>query len=255
LTLVANQAVTPLGLTAILDGSAFVDIPAGEFLMGSDAGVASEQPVHRIRISTAFQIGKFEVTQGQWVAVMATAHPTTPRNAATGGEAPGDSNPSHFKGLGLPVEMVSWHDVQRFLAALNARDPTHVYRLPTEAEWEYAARAGRASDVDDLDRLAWFDGNSGGQTHPVGQKEPNAWGLHDVHGNVSEWVSDWYAPDYYENSPAVDPPGPESGSYRIYRGCPWFGRRTDCRSALRTFNFPNDGQYSVGFRLVRTPRK
>ena len=250
----ADQLATPSGLAAILDGSAFVQVPAGDFLMGSTGGVASEQPVHRVRISRGFELGKFEVTQGQWVAVMASAHPTTTQNTTTKVPAPTDSNPSHFKGLVRPVENVSWNDVQRFLVAMNARDPKHLYRLPTEAEWEYAARAGRAADSDDPPRIAWFDANSGGQTHPTGQKEPNPWGLHDMQGNVSEWVSDWYGPDYYEGSPAVDPPGPESGSYRIYRGCSWFGSRTDCRSALRSFNFPNDGLYNVGFRLVRTRR-
>jgi formylglycine-generating enzyme required for sulfatase activity len=249
------QSLTPHGLAALLDGTGFVRIPAGEFLMGSESGIAAERPVHQVRISKAFEMGRFEVTQGQWVAVMGSAHSTPESGKATKLEAPTDSNPSHFKDLSSPVEKVSWNEVQQFLTTLNRRDPTHAYRLPTEAEWEYAARAGEPTDAPrDLHRIAWFTSNSDGRTHHAGRKEANAWGLHDVHGNVAEWVSDWYGFDYYEHSPAVDPQGPESGSYRVFRGCSWLGPASDCRAALRTFNFPGDGLYNVGFRLVRTAK-
>jgi Uncharacterized conserved protein len=125
-------------LGALLDGSGFARIPAGEFLMGSAAGNADEQPVHRVTISKAFEMGKFEVTQAQWNAVLRNPH-----NRPNTGEGADALNPSKFKGASRPVENVSWNEVQRFLKALNARDPDHLYRLPTEAEWEYAARAGR----------------------------------------------------------------------------------------------------------------
>src|SRR6185295_12837821 len=129
--------------------------------------------VHKVRITRQFEIGKYEVTQEQWQAVM------------------GD-NPSNFKGANLPVEKVSWNDAQDFLLKLNARDG-YTYRLPTEAEWEYACRAGSMGDfAGELDDVAWYDKNSGSKTHPVGQKRPNVWGLYDMHGNVSEWCSDWY---------------------------------------------------------------
>jgi formylglycine-generating enzyme required for sulfatase activity len=164
-------------------------------------------------------------------------------------------NPSHFKAAAMPVESVSWQDVQRFLLSLNARDATHFYRLPTEAEWEYAARAGRSDDTAaGLPAIAWFETNSLGQTHPAGRKQANAWGVYDMQGNVSEWVADWFAPDYYEQSPSSDPPGPENGSYRVYRGCSWLASASDCRASLRAFNFPGEGYYNVGFRVVRTRR-
>jgi formylglycine-generating enzyme required for sulfatase activity len=243
------------GFEALLNGSGFARIPAGEFLMGSRNGSASEQPVHRVRISKGFEMGKLEVTQAQWDAVMRSAHPTRDPAQAAKPEAAVENNPSHFKGPSLPVEKVSWNDVQRFLAILNTRDANYAYRLPTEAEWEYASRAGStADDPGNPTDIAWFKTNSGGQTQPAGQKKPNAWGLYDMHGNVSEWVRDWYGFDYYENSPSADPTGPESGSYRIYRGCSWFGSAADCRPALRGFNFPIDGLYNVGFRLVRTAK-
>jgi len=241
-------------LGALLDGAGFAKIPAGEFLMGSTGGTASEQPVHRVRVSRGFEIGKFEVTQAQWEAVMATAHPSTVPEKGAKPAPTSELNPSHFKGPTLPVESVSWADAQRFLTKLNARDTKYVYRLPTEAEWEYVAQAGRTHDaVADLE-VGWFESNSDAQTHPIGQKRPNAWGLYDTQGNVSEWVDDWFALDYYEESPAADPPGPPSGSYRVYRGCSWLHAASDCRSATRLFNFPNDGYYNVGFRLVRTER-
>ena len=152
---------------------------AEEFQMGSASPEAlswKEQPVTQVRISRSFDLGKYEVTQGQWAAVMG-------------------SNPSHFKecGLDCPVEEVSWEDAQEFIRRLNAMDGAGTYRLPTEAEWEYAARAGTTGDrYGNLDAIAWHDGNSGGDPHPVGQKAPNAFGLHDMLGNVWEWVGDWY---------------------------------------------------------------
>ena len=244
------QQASPSGLGALLDATGFVQLSSGEFMMGSNSGTAEERPVHQVRISKGFEMGRYEVTQAQWAAVMGTAHPSTDKAA---NEDPPDTNPSHFKGPTLPVENVSWSDVQRFLTKLNARDTPFVYRLPTEAEWEYAARAGTTEEVPrNLSEIAWFEGNSSGQTQPIGQKRPNAWGLYDMHGNVSEWVQDWFAVDYYEDGPRTDPTGPASGSYRIHRGCGWFASTEDCRPAFRTFNFPNDGYYNVGFRLLRT---
>lgn len=244
------------GLQALFDGSGFVRIPAGEFLMGSKNGADDEQPVHRVRISRSFELGKFEVTQAQWEAVMqrkpgAHAHPG--KEQAAPDESTPRANPSHFKGATLPVENVSWEDVQQFLQTLNALDSQHQYRLPTEAEWEYACRAGSAGDqTGSLDALAWYKANSAAQTRPVGQKQPNAWGLYDMQGNVWEWVQDWYAPDYYKRSPATDPPGAAPAAYRVYRGGSWYGSAGDCRAALRGFDLPGHHYYSLGLRLVRT---
>ena len=244
------QAAPLHSLTALIEGPGFVRIPAGEFVMGSRNGSEDEQPPHRVRISRNFEMGKVEVTQAQWDAVMGSAHGGP--SAKTGEK---DINPSKFKGPARPVENVSWDDVQKFLQKLNARDPAHVYRLPTEAEWEYAARAGTANDAaTNLDTAAWFEPNSGGETKPVGQKAPNGWGLHDMQGNVREWVQDWYAADYYEGSPRTDPQGPASSSYKVYRGCAWLSAAKYCRAAYRGFEFPNSADYSVGFRLVRTPK-
>jgi formylglycine-generating enzyme required for sulfatase activity len=249
-----TQPINLYGLEALLDGRGFVQVAPGEFSMGSRIGVEAEGPVHRVRITKGFEIGKFEVTQAQWDAVMRSAHGTADPGAAARGVQP-YTNPSHFKGATLPVESVSWNDVQRFLASLSVRDSRYVYRLPTEAEWEYASYAGSVEEfTGDARNLAWFKDNSQGQTQPVGQKQPNAWGLHDMHGNVSEWVQDWYGPAYYANGAVTDPSGPESGSYRVFRGCSWLSSAADCRTTLRLFNFPIDGYYNVGLRLVRTSR-
>jgi formylglycine-generating enzyme required for sulfatase activity len=179
-------------------GIEFVAIPPGEFMMGCSTGdqqcAADENPRHRVQITKGFEIGKYEVTQAQWLALM-------------------PSNPSTHKGDSLPVETVSKVDAQDFIAKLNAQNDGYVYRLPTEAEWEYAARAGTDAPYSGpLDEVAWYGANSGDETHPVGQKKPNAWGLYDTQGNVREWVSDLYSANYYRTSPAADPTGPAPGA-------------------------------------------
>jgi formylglycine-generating enzyme required for sulfatase activity len=238
------------GLTALLDGSGLVRIPAGEFRMGSASGEADEAPVHRVRISQAFEIGRFEVSQAQWETVMLDPHAkagavrTTPDGATVG------SNPSHFKGPSLPVESVSWDDIQVFFARLNARDRDHTYRLPTEAEWEYAGRDAAGG----IAGRAWYKDNSGDATHPVGAKQPSARGIFDTLGNVGEWVQDWYSATYYGESPAADPQGPASGSYRIFRGGSWLDPAKYCRVTARNFEFPVSRLYNVGFRIVRMTR-
>src|SRR5262245_47066841 len=186
----------------------FGSVPPCEFMMGcslNDNGCSGDEtPRHRVQISKGFEIGKYEVTQAQWVALMQT-------------------NPSGGKGDTRPVETVSKLEAQDFIAKLNASADGHRYRLPTEAEWEYAARAGTDEPYSGtLDQVAWYAANSDDETHPVGQKKPNAWGLFDVQGNVREWVSDFYSANYYSVSPAIDPVGPATDG-RGGRG----GRRGD----------------------------
>lgn len=217
----------------------FVWIAAGTFQMGSAAGSGRERPVHTVNITKPFYLQKAEVTQGQWGAVMGR-------------------NPSAFLFCGdaCPVESVSWTDVQEFIAKLNSRNPRAKYRLPTEAEWEYAARAGTAGDYGGtgvLDDMAWYWRNSAAATHPVALKNANAWGLYDMHGNVWEWVQDWYVSNYYGSSPPLDPPGPDSGSYRVLRGGSWAEFENSARSAYRGFNFPSSTHVSIGLRLARSP--
>ena len=242
------------GVSALLDGSAMVRVRAGEFWMGAEDGLADARPVHRVRIG-AFEMGKFEVTQAQWKTVMMDAHSKagevrpTPLGHTIG------SDPSHFKDPLLPVDSVSWDDIEVFLKRLNARDIKHTWRLPTEAEWEYASRAGTTGDDPAmLPATAWHKSNSSERTHPVGQKQANSWGLYDMDGNVSEWVADWYGHDYYAAAAAVDPTGPDEGSYKVYRGGCWFDSADSCSATLRRFDFPVSRFYNVGFRLVRTAR-
>ncbi|MDR1396537.1 MAG: formylglycine-generating enzyme family protein [Desulfarculales bacterium] len=227
-------------------GMEFVLIPAGEFLMGSDRGKDpnaedNETPQHRVKFSKPFYLGKYEVTQGQWEAVMG-------------------SNPSKFKGRNNPVEQVSWDDVQVFIKLLNQKEGHSRYRLPTEAEWEYAARAGSTStysfgdDAGQLGQYAWYgESYDSGSTHPVGQKQPNAWGLYDMYGNVWEWVQDWYDEGYYSLSPSSDPRGPASGSFRVFRGGSWDYFARYCRSPLRGNNSPDFRYAGRGFRLALSP--
>ena len=225
----------------------FVWIEPGVFWMGSpdtEAGrYDDEGPLHEVEISRGFWLGKFEVTQGQWEAVT------------------GDTTTSYYQGdARRPVDSVSWDDVQRFIGRLNDAAGDSLYRLPTEAEWEYACRAGSSTrwffgdDEGNLTKYAWYrDNNSPEGTKPVGEKEPNAWGLHDMHGNVWEWVQDWYDDDYYDNSPRVDPEGPTSGSVRVRRGGHFDLLPMSVRSAYRHLYSPDKRSSKIGVRLLRMP--
>ena len=168
-------------------------------------------------------------------------------------------NPSRFKGDTMPVEHVSWEDAQKFIERLNAKEGGPKYRLPTEAEWENAARAGTTTaysfgdNASQLGEYAWFSENSVSTMHPVGQKKPNPWGLYDMHGNVWEWVHDWYSGDAYKasTSTAVDPKGPSTGSSRVYRGGGWYLDAVFCRSADRRNDAPGRHVINLGLRLLR----
>ena len=229
----------------------FVWIEPGTFRMGSPSSESgrnrSEGPVHEVEISTGFYLGKYEVTQGQWEAVMGT----TPWS----GESYVRSNPSH------PSVYISWNDVQRFVDNLNDAAGSAVYRLPTEAEWEYACRAGTQTrwsfgdDESELTDYAWYGDNAWDvgkeYAQAVGTKLPNAWGLYDMHGNVWEWVQDRYGWDYYNSSPRVDPLGPSSGSARVWRGGSFGNSAQDGRSAYRYGGSPDVRSAGIGVRLVR----
>jgi formylglycine-generating enzyme required for sulfatase activity len=227
-------------------------IPAGEFTMGSSTDEAErrddEGPQHRVRITRPFYLGAYEVTQAQYEKVMG-------------------KNPSAFKGPTRPVESVRWNDAVEFCRRLS-REEGRTYRLPTEAEWEYACRArsttpftyGKAlSTRTDANFNAdySYNGSETGpyreETVPVGSFRPNAWGLYDMHGNVWEWCQDWFASDYYQKSPANDPPGPTSGTYRVDRGGAWSVDAAGSRSASRDGCSPNMSDYSRGFRVVLVP--
>ena len=207
-----------------------VQIPAGTFLMGSNSGSdADESPAHEVTISHDFWLGKYDVTQAQWQAVMG-------------------STPSTFKGADLPVEQVSWDDCQQFLARLNAQGKG-TFRLPTEAEWEYSCRAGTTGErYGDLDAIAWSDGNSGSTTHPVGQKQANAFGLYDMIGNVWQWCQDWFGA--YPGASVTDPRGPNYGSARVLRGGSWRSNGSFARSAYRGYSPTGYHDGPLGFRVV-----
>lgn len=233
--------------TFTVGGVSFKMMPVegGSFTMGSpdsdtDA-IDDEKPQHAVTLSS-FYMGETEVTQALWKAVMDGA------------------NPSHFQGDNLPVEVVSWNDCQTFLTKLN-QITGKTFRLPTEAEWEYAARGGKKSKgykyagSDDLDLVAWYDDNSESQTHPVGTKTANELGLYDMSGNVWEWCQDWYAFAYYDSSPQNNPCNNITKSHRVHRGGSWknYYHGQDCRVARRCAYIPDSRTSTVGLRLVLAP--
>lgn len=250
-------------------GMEMVLVPAGSFMMGSENGLSWEKPVHQVTINYSFYMGKYEVTQSQWQAVMG-------------------NNPSHFKGDNLPLETVSWDDAIAFIARLNAKNDGFTYRLPTEAEWEYACRAGTTGDyAGDLEAMGWYGNNSGwarldtaeiartdsanyrkqitendSQTHPVGSKLPNSFGLFDMHGNVSEWCQDWYH-DSYKGAPTDGSAWLSAGEQKMnvegvtppwlipeLRGGNWSSNAPRLRSAYRDFS-PRASRFETnGVRVV-----
>lgn len=224
-------------------GIEFVRVHGGCYAMGNSfgGGYIDERPVHRVCVPD-FYMGKFPVTQGQWRAVMG-------------------NNPSGFrKGNQYPVENLSWNEVQEFIRKLDGMTGKK-YRLPTEAEWEYAARSGGknqkwsgTSDESILGQFAWYDRNSGNATHPVGLKRPNGLFLYDMSGNVWEWVNDWYAVNYYENSPRDNPQGPPSGKKKVLRGGAWISIAANLRAARRLAASPSDRINFFGFRLAFSVR-
>ena len=249
-------------------GMEFVYIKPGTFMMGSpssEPGRGSDERQHRVTLTNGWYMQTTEVTQGQWRAIMG-------------------SNPSYFKNCGddCPVEQVSWNDVQAFIRKLNGKEESNKYRLPSEGEWEYAARAGSTTAFanggiselkcgydSNLDAMSWYCGNSGvtysgcydaskwggpkcAGTHPVAKKQPNAWGLYDMHGNVWEWCQDRYGKTYPSGS-VTDPTGTSYSSLRVYRGGSWYHHARFCRSAFRRRSRPGSRSNRLGFRLVLSP--
>jgi len=221
-------------------GMQFVACPPGSFVMG-DAGGRQDAPPHPVTLRAPFSIGVHPVTYGQWCRVMEKA-------------------PSPGRSQHCPVTQITWDDAVEFCRRLT-RLPEElaagrVYRLPSEAEWEYACRAGSATPYpwgDDVRRMAdycWYVGNSKGRPQEVGQKWANRWGIHDMLGNVWEWCEDWYADDYYGHGPAADPPGPQAGLQRVIRGGSWGDQVTYCRSGVRGKEFPENGGSGIGMRVV-----
>ncbi len=232
-------------------GITFVWVPAGSFYMGttkspselatiyggSPSLYTSEYPQHLVTISKGFWMSQTEITQKQWTDIMGY-------------------NPSNNKGDTLPVDNLSWNDCQKFIESINKLG-VGTFRLPTEAEWEYACRAGSSFEFcfgdnpTELNNYGWHIFNSNYQTQPVKQKRPNAWGLHDMHGNVWEWCQDWYDAKYYQYSPVFDPTGPAEGTYKVLRGGTCLRTSARCRSAFRSWNAPDLTMPDQGLRICR----
>jgi formylglycine-generating enzyme required for sulfatase activity len=234
---VSYKSADPYGI-----GDNMVYIEGGTFTMGCTAEQGSdcnydEKPSHSVTLKS-FYLNKYEVTQAQWRLVMG-------------------SNPSAYKGCdNCPVERVSWDEIQEFINKLNSQTGGR-YRLPTEAEWEYAARGGnkskgyKYSGSNDVTSVAWYTSNSDSKTHVVGQKQANELGLYDMSGNVWEWCSDWYSENYYYSSPSQNPAGSGSGTYRVVRGGSWYSGNLICRVAYRKISLPYFNYSYYGFRLAQ----
>ena len=249
---------SPIGTIETRHGS-MVNVPGGQFSMGSNNGKDDEKPVHSVRLSP-FLIDSCEVTQEDFLKLMR-------------------KDPSHFKGSNRPVEQISWADAALYCNSRSRAEgfepcyneetgacdfDDNGYRLPTEAEWEYACRAGNAGDYcfgdnpKSMNLYAWYAENANGKTQPVGQKRPNAWGIYDMHGNVMEWCNDVYSQDYYANSIETDPKGPPETpkSKFVLRGGAWNREDKACRSSYRIGEYPGQldgcfGRDDIGFRCVR----
>jgi formylglycine-generating enzyme required for sulfatase activity len=235
----------PAGEMAVFAGIDFVWCPPGSFIMGTKDEVPRrgwEKPQHKVKLTRGFWMARTEITQAQWSAIMPL-------------------NRSYFSdNLNNPCEMVSWNDItgpEGYLERLNAANPDQHFRLPTEAEWEYACRAGTDTEFywgDDPSAIgapdyAWYGNISDKKPHPVGLKRPNAWGLCDIAGNVSEWCQDWHG--QYEAADATDPAGPSTGTRKIHRGGGWGSLVSNCRSAHRMGDPPDGSIEIIGFRIVK----
>ena len=254
-TYVVSSSNNSSGSSSMASGSNTISIPvkdgisidmvkveAGTFMMGATSEMkdsyddpdSDEKPVHQVTLTNDYYMGKYEVTQALWEAVM-------------------DSNPSNSKGDNLPVETVSWNDCQDFISKLNSMTGRK-FRLPTEAEWEYAARGGKKSrgyqysGNSNISDVAWYDGNSGSKTHPVGTKQANELGIYDMSGNVYEWCQDWYGS--FSSSSQTNPTGADSGSSRVFRGGSWYGNARYCRLSFRDCTPPDCRGYNLGLRLA-----
>ena len=250
-TYVASSSNNSSGSPSVASGSNAISIPvkdgisiemvkveAGTFMMGATSEMKDpyddEKPVHQVTLTNDYYMGKYEVPQALWEAVMG-------------------SNPSEYKGDNLPVEMVSWNDCQEFISKLNSLTGRK-FRLPTEAEWEYAARGGKRSrgyqysGNSNISDVAWYDGNSGSKPHPVGTKQANELGIYDMSGNVYEWCSDWYGS--YSSSSQTNPTGADSGSFRVFRGGGWGIYARGCRLSYRYIFTPDDRRSYLGLRLA-----
>ena len=228
-----TETKLPWRVKDIATGIEMLLVPPGTFMMGASPGDTQagdgEKPAHEVTITNAFYLGRTEVTQAQWFKVM-------------------DTNPSHFRGELLPVDSVSWDDCQQFCAKTGMK-------LPTEAQWEYACRAGtKGARYGDLDLIAWHGDNAGEETHAVGQLQPNALGFFDMLGNVWEWTNDLYQADYYESCAdgVVDPTGPAQGGARVLRGGGWDHDADYCRASTRNYGAPGDQCLDTGCRFART---
>jgi formylglycine-generating enzyme required for sulfatase activity len=228
---VIDAAAQDKSFTSPAIGAGFVLIPGGTFMMG-------DAVKHQVVISKPYYMQVTEVTQGQWRKIMG-------------------SNPSLFNACGndCPVENISWVDVQEFIRRLNQKEGVKKYRLPTEAEWEFACGAGSAvkdapgAKEDAFGDYAWYDANSDRKTHPVATKKPNAWGLYDMHGNVLEWCQDWY--DDYPRGKVTDPKGTSSAQHKVLRGGAWLGSTTTLQCTFRSEDYAVVQSNDIGFRLAR----